>query len=110
METIADKCCEIQYGLSLTKQALSKRLELGALLLKEILTTATEYAASHEISTEIIEVLKQFKDVRICDSTIISLSDKLKEIWKGLGGKNAKAALKIQSSFSVIKRKFLALD
>lgn len=110
LDTIASKCCELQYGLTLSKQALFKRLKGGAILLRHILTDAFAYAALYEVSTECIEILKQFKDVKICDSTVFAVSDKLKGIWKGLGGKNWDAALKIQATFSVISRKLQELE
>ena len=57
-----------------------------------------------------MEVLKQFRDVYICDSSVISLPDKLESKHKGLGGTNAKATVKIQAVFSVISRTFKIIE
>jgi len=105
LETLASKCCEIQHGLQLTRQALFQRLKTGSVLLKEMLAWTVAYAAKHSVTTETIEVLKQFKHVYICDSTLLSLPDKLQAIFKGLGGTNAKAAVKIQLMFSLMERR-----
>lgn len=111
LDLIASKCCELQYGLkTLTKQALFKRLKVGAILLKEMLNKAMAYAATYSVATERVMVLKQFKNVYICDSTSISLSDKLESIWPGLGGTNAAAATKIQVMFSIIERRFKKIE
>lgn len=110
LETLASKCCEIQHGLKLTRQALFQRLEKGSVLLKEMLSWAVAYAAKHSVATETVEVLKQFKHVYICDSTLVSLPDKLQEVFKGLGGTNAKAAAKIQLMFSLMERKFRSIE
>jgi hypothetical protein len=55
-------------------------------------------------------VLKQFKDVYISDSSIVSIPDKLESKHKGLGGTNSKAAVKIQTVFSVISRTFKTIE
>ena len=65
LDIIAGKCEELQYGLSLTKQSLMNRLKTGALLMKELLGMATEFALKNSLSDEIVEVLRQFKDVYI---------------------------------------------
>lgn len=100
----------IQYGLQLTKQALFKRMETGAALLKELMGWAVAYAAEHSVSTKTIEVLKEFKHVYLCDSTVVALPDKLQKTFKGLGGTNAKVAVKIQEMFSLRERKFRNLE
>lgn len=106
LEIIAGKCEEFQYGLKLTKQALWDRLGLGAKLMKQLLGIATGFAVKNSYKAETMEILKQFKDVLICDATTISLPNKLMGIFKGLGGTNAKSALKIQAVFSLINKNF----
>ncbi|MEG6613604.1 transposase [Pseudoclostridium thermosuccinogenes] len=79
-------------------------------MLKEMLPWVVAYAAKHSVTTETVEVLKQVKHVYICDSTLLSLPDKLQTIFKGLGGINAKAAVKIQLMFSLMERKFRSIE
>ena len=106
LDIISGKCMELQYGLKLSKQALFNRLKLGAPLMKELLNLAIGFSLMNSYRTETIEVLKQFKNVYICDSTTISLPNKLENIFKGLGGKNANAAVKIQAVFNIMSKKF----
>lgn len=110
LETLASKCCEVQHGLQLTRQALFQRLKTGSDLLKTLMESSVAYAAKYSMATETIEVLKQFKNVFICDSTLLSLPDKLKQIFKGLGGNNSKSAIKIQLMFSLMERKFRSIE
>lgn len=110
LDIIASKCEEFQYGLSLKKQSLLNRLKLGVELMKQCLGMATNFAIKNSLNNETIEVLKQFKDVLICDSTTISLPDKLKDTYKGMGGRNADSALKIQAVYSIISHKFKKME
>lgn len=48
--------------------------------------------------------------VTICDNTKITLLDKLAEIWPGLGGRNAKASLKIQGVYSLLSSSFTSIE
>lgn len=93
--SLSDKCEELQERLVLTRQGLFGRINAGAEFLMELLNQAMDYTSKRALSTETIEILRQFRDVYICDSSIISLPDKLEEQHKGLGGTNAKAAVKI---------------
>jgi len=110
LDIIAGKCENLQYGLSLSKQALFERLEIGAKLMKEMLGLAFDLATKKAYSAEIISVLKQFENVYIADSTTISLPDKLKDIYTGLGGTNSDAAIKIQAAFNILKNQFEKLE
>lgn len=106
LDIIAGKCEDLQYGLSLSKQALWERLEVGGKLMKEMLGLSVDLATQQAYSAEVVEVLKQFENVYIADSTTISLPDKLKELYTGLGGKNADAAVKVQAVFNIMKNQF----
>lgn len=110
LNTLAGKCEELQSQLKLSRQGLFGRIGIGAIFLKELFNQATAYAATKDMSTETVEILKQFRDVQIVDSSIISLPDKLEKQHKGLGGTNAKAAIKIQAVFSVISRAFKVIE
>lgn len=110
LTTLAGKCEDLQSHLKLTRQGLFGRISTGAVFLKELLNQAVDYAASKVLSTETMEVLKQFRNVYICDSSVVSLPDKLEQQHKGLGGTNAKAAIKIQVVFSVVTRTFKMIE
>jgi hypothetical protein len=110
LDIISNQCEKRQPSLTLTKQALSKKMKTGAVLMQEILGMAMDHATKNSFSAATMKVLKQFKDVIICDSTTISLPKKLKNLFEGLGGKNAIAALKVQALFSVIKKTFVWLQ
>ncbi len=47
-------------------------------------------------------LLKYFSDVKILDATTISLPDQVADDYAGMGGRNAKATLKIQTLYSTI--------
>ena len=110
LTALAGKCEDLQGQLKLTRQGLFGRISAGAVFLKELLNQAMDYTAKKILSTETVEVLKQFRDVYVCDSSVISLPDKLEEQHKGLGGTNAKAAVKIQVVFSIISRTFKIIE
>lgn len=110
LDTLAGKCCEIQYGLKLAKQSLCGRLKTGAVFLKSVFGLAMDYAAKNTYTQETITVLQQFKNVYICDSTSISLPDKLAQLFKGLGGNNSKAAVKIQAMYNLLQKRFKSLE
>ncbi|WHH60689.1 IS4 family transposase [Petroclostridium sp. X23] len=100
----ASKCENIQRGLSITREGLFQRLATSALLLKQVFQSAVEYSAKRAITVQNLDVLQAFTDVKICDSSKVTLPDKLADVWKGLGGNNAKAALKIQTIYSLKSR------
>lgn len=60
LDIIAGKCEDLQYSLSLSKQALFERLETGAKLMKEMLGLAVNLATKQAYSAKIIGILKQF--------------------------------------------------
>jgi len=110
LDTLVGKLEEFQEGLSVTKQALHPRMKKGSELLKEVYNLAFADISQKSTKLEHMEVLKQFKDIKITDGTTISLPDKLKDVYKGLGGTNADAAIKIQATYSVFNREFVGLD
>lgn len=110
LDTLVGKLEEIQEGLDLTKQALHQRMEAGSRLLEKVYAVVFTKNSLKSIKLETMEVLKQFKDIKITDGTTISLPDKLKNFFKGLGGNNADAAIKLQVTYSVFKHEFVGLD
>ena len=106
LKNIATKCEEYQMGLKISKQAIFDRLKTGKVLMKAAFEKTTNEILFRRVSMETMEVLKQFSDIKITDSTTISLPDKLAKTWVGLGGNNSKSAIKIQTTYSTIKKTF----
>lgn len=101
LQQIASKCEDIQYGLTITRSRIAQRLESSAKLLKEVFRRAFEYSARKATAVTTSGILSSFDGVKVCDSTKVTLPDKLANIWRGLGGNNAEAALKIQTVYSL---------
>jgi hypothetical protein len=110
LNQIASKCEEFQLGLTISKNAVFKKLPSAANLLKSIFANAMTMTISKVLPINTARILSQFKDVKICDSTKITLPDKLTEIWPGLGGRNARASLKIQGIYSLLSSSFTSLE
>jgi hypothetical protein len=111
LEGLSIKCEEMQYGLRITKQALQKRLKTGKKELKALLSSTVLCAMSYEVEKpKVARALEQFAAVIITDATTISLPDKLATFHKGLGGTNAKSAMKIQASYDVKSKSFRKID
>ena len=107
LEGLAIKCEKLQYGLHYTKQALKQRLGAGnkelIILLSTLMISITKPVEKDPL---IAAALKQFTAVLLTDATTISLPDKLSKEHKGLGGTNAKSAMKIQGTYDVISKQF----
>lgn len=83
-------------GLSLSRQALEKRLdETAAKFLRELLRAAVTQAVAAPVA---IPVLERFTAVHILDSSIVALPDELADLFQGGRSgttKGPKAALKL---------------
>ena len=102
LEGIAVQCQKLQYGLTLTKQALEKRLEAGQKELMTLLGVVTMTAVAPAlVNPKVAPIIEQFSAVNVTDATTISLPDKLFKKHKGLGGTNAKSAMKLQTTYDV---------
>lgn len=110
LDTIAGKCEEYQDGLEISKQAIHQRMLVGSKVMKEVFDIVYNDMLRKAVKLICIDILKQFTDIKINDGTTISLPDKLEGLYKGLGGKNAKSALKIQATYSVFQNEFVGLD
>lgn len=110
LDLLATKCEEYQEKLNITKQGLFQRLENGGDFLKNYFVTSFEEAVNTNYKFSDIEVLQQFDDVKFTDGSTISLPKKLETLYKGMGGRNAKAAMKVQATYSLFKSKFTKLD
>jgi hypothetical protein len=102
LKQIVSKCEKIQPGLRITKNAIYNRLPNISKFLQYIFTDTMKFTLQKSVSAKTVKILSQFRDVKICDSTKITLPDKLANLWPGLGGRNAKSALKIQCIYSLI--------
>jgi Transposase DDE domain len=110
LDTLAGKCEDYQKDLIVSRQAVFDRMEVGSSLLKEVYLQTFNDVTEKNYKLENIEVLKQFKDIKITDGTTIALPDKLKDVYKGLGGTNSISAVKIQTTYSVFRHEFVGLD
>lgn len=110
LNQIADKCEEFQPGLSISKVGIFKKLKVTSSLLQNIFYEILKITAQKAIKVKTANVLSNFTDVKICDSTKISLPDKLADLWPGLGGRNAKASLKIQGVYSLTSSCFSSIE
>jgi len=110
LSQIASKCEDFQGDLTISKEAIYKRLEKASLFLQEVFKYSMQQAMNKVIPVKTATILTQFKDVKICDSTKITLPDKLVDIHPGLGGRNAKSSLKIQGVYSLISSGFSSIE
>ncbi len=110
LSQIASKCEEFQLGLTISKEAIYKRLEKSSLLLRETFKYMMHQSMNKVIPVKKAAILTQFKDVKVCDSTKITLPDKLTDMYPGLGGRNAKSSLKIQGVYSLISSGFSSIE
>ena len=109
-EVIAEKCAIIQNGVSLTKQAIGARLQESEVFLKELLKRTFSLIYSNALESHSSLLLKYFSDVKLLDATTISLPDQMADDYAGMGGRNAKSALKIQTLYSAINHTITCFD
>ena len=109
-EVIAEKCATIQNGVSLTKQAISKRLGDSIPFLQELLKRAFSLIYDNALESHSSLMLNYFSDVKLLDATTISLPDQVADDYVGMGGRNAKAALKIQTLYNAIHHSITDFD
>jgi len=109
-EVIAEKCASIQNGVSLSKQAIAKRLKESIPFLKELLQRAFSLIYANALEDHTSLLLNYFSDIKILDATTISLPDQLSGDYIGMGGHNAKSALKIQTLYSAIHHSITKFD
>lgn len=106
----ANICEDIQEGLSITKQALHKKLETGAGLLKEMFNLSLKHSIRYSSLINTSNVLNRFGNVIICDSTFLTLPNKLNSVFRGNGGKaKSESSVKVQAEFNITTRSFRRL-
>lgn len=106
LRNIASFCEDISDGLSLSRQAIKNKLHVGADFIKQVF----QYVFSDKLFSFIyhnhINIFKTFDDVIIADSTVFQLHESLKNIFKGYGGNNSQAGIKIQAIYSFKHKQF----
>jgi hypothetical protein len=101
---IADK-----FGITISKQSLDERFNDSAVIFMRSLFE--EQLSKQIIGNVNSDFLKMFGRVRIKDSTRFDLPDKLKEYFKGFGGKcTSEAGIGIQYELDLKNGKSLELD
>jgi len=110
LQLVANICEDLQDGLTLSKVAIYQRLGVGSELLKEVLKECLSYAISFSSKACAVDILKQFSDVDIFDSTIVSLPQKLAAFYPGSGGRHKAGSLCIQTMFSLLDRCFKHIE
>jgi Transposase DDE domain len=113
--TYSNWACQLGVLINTTvsKQAVSKKIkEPLVIFLKLLLKTIMEESLKTKIKAEFCNKLKQFNRVLLQDSTSIKLDDKLSKDYPGNKNWCSKdyAVMKIQSTYDIIRRKFLALE
>jgi hypothetical protein len=89
------------FGVAISPQGIDERINPAAVKFLEG-QLATILAKMKGRRQEVIESLDSFSEVYFLDSTVVSLSDRLREIFAGVGGKASQAALKIQLLFGFL--------
>ena len=95
---------------TVSRQAICKRVqETLVVFLQNVLKAIIEDTVGSKIQGAIAEKLKQFKRILIEDSTCIKLNNKLEPEYPGSRNNREKnhAILKIQTTYEVIKRRFI---
>ncbi|RPH75430.1 IS4 family transposase [bacterium] len=98
---------------TVSKQAVSKRMrEPLILFLKSVLKKMMEDSLRSRLKGKACEKLRQFNRILIEDSTSIKLNNKLSKAYPGNKNGNATdyAILKIQSTYDILKKRFIRLD
>ena len=72
LSQIASKCEEFQSGLTISKEAVYKRLEKSSLFLQDVFKFIMQQTMNKVIPVKTATILTQFKDVKVCDSTKIT--------------------------------------
>lgn len=95
-----NQLCQVSRDMEveITRQGLDNRLNDKAVqFLQERLKTALEQLRAKQ--GEVAKVLDRFTEVYLLDSTVQSLPEALKEVFRGVGGNASEAAIKIQLLF-----------
>ena len=93
LREIAQNCLEL--GVKISEQGVDQRINKEAVnFMKEMFKKGIEKLV--EQSKLDIEVLRQFKEINITDSSVIALPETMKDEFRGCGGNGPQASVKIQ--------------
>lgn len=101
LRNLTDFIETIEESVEITRQGLENRLKNGSVFLEKIFKDMLYEKCLSTIKCNDITALQVFSDVKACDATIIEINENLSAIWKGYGGNSSKAALKIQTIYSL---------
>lgn len=88
---------DINEEIEITSCGLHQRINRsGVEFLKEMFSKALSLSAERTIDESIPKLLEHFEKVHIIDSTQVSLSEEMSEIWRGSGGDGSSSSMKIQ--------------
>ncbi len=92
--------CASSLEMPITAQGIEQRFDKSSAdFLKLVLERALTIKL-HGVDEQNVPLFKRFRAIHIRDSSIISLPEELKGVWKGVGGsKGETAALKLQVSW-----------
>jgi hypothetical protein len=103
-EVSLERQCRLikRMEVKISKQGLHQRFNDAATELMRCLFTKSLKKFETRV-TDVPELLKPFSEVKIRDSTAISLPESLKKVFKGYGGAASDAGLKIQLLFNYVQ-------
>lgn len=110
LRNIALFCEDISDGLRISRQAIENKLKSGAVFLKEVFEITLANKMSRFIYHNHVDIFKNFKDIIIADSTVFQLDESLKDKFKGYGGSNSKAGIKIQTVYSLKNKQLKKIE
>ncbi|WP_157047577.1 hypothetical protein [Cellulosilyticum ruminicola] len=84
---IAEKCASIQNSVSLSKQAILKRLNESIPFLKKLLQRAFALIYANALERHSSLLLNYFSDIKLLDTTTISLPDQTVDDYAGMSGR-----------------------
>ncbi len=99
--SLNDLCTQFEdnHDIDITKQGLDQRFTEKS---KNFMKAVLEHLLNKLISEKtVIEFLKEFKSVRIKDSTSFQLPADMAEIYPGSGGSASKAQIRIQFEYDI---------
>lgn len=97
------------YNIDITKQGLEQRFNDNTIdFFKSTFNNLLSCFAKNNLKAP--EILKQFTNVLLLDSSVISLPELLKDIFPGFGGCASKSALRVQTLFDWTNNKLTNID
>lgn len=112
--SLNDHCISLfqQYGIQITKQSLSERFNEDSVnFVKTLLTDQINTQLSTKLKEESLgEVLRQFKSVKIKDSTRFQIPSEFKDRYPGSTGSSSGAGVHVQFEFDILSGRVNTLD